>query len=173
MTWTAHPVGVPASPAIHPVPDREPVREFLGDLLGVGITVDAVRRLALGPTDVGVLAWYVGDDDALGAAVLADAGFACRAGGALSLVPTVVVDGHLDEAELPATLLENVTEVLNVFARLLNSERTPHLRLASVAALPSVVPRDVQRLLAQPRRRRDYVVTLDGYGDGRLAVAVR
>ena len=88
-------------------------------------------------------------------------------------MPASVIDGHVEAGELPLEVLENAREVLNILARLLNSASTPHLRLASTVVMPSVVPRDVQRLLTQPAHRRDFAITIDGYGGGRAAVAVR
>lgn len=68
--------------------------------------------------------------------------------------------------------MENLREILNVTARLLNSAQTPHVRLRDVHPPGSQSPAEVARLWLQPADRRSFDVEIQGYGPGRLTVVV-
>jgi hypothetical protein len=55
---------------------------------------------------------------------------------------------------------------------LLNAPSTPHLVLKSLHQYADS-SEDVLAIMNEPRRRRDFDVTIEGYGSGVLAVLVR
>jgi hypothetical protein len=95
-----------------------------------------------------------------------------RVGAALVMVPAAVAEEDLGGDSLPDHHVESVTEVVNVFGRLLNSASTPHVRLAGLHRWPGELPAGVSGLLDAPEYRRDFVVTVEGYGEGRFSVLV-
>ena len=157
-------------PARFPVPIQEDIRDLLVDLLGRGAAVDKVKGRAFGGDDLALIAEFVTDEDEVGALCAVDAEFTLRCGAALAMVPTSVVDEAMRRGELPENLVENVQEVANILAQLLNSPRTPHLRLKTLHQLPVDLPAAVSALLDAPEFRRDFAIVIEGYGDGRMAL---
>jgi translation elongation factor EF-Ts len=155
-----------------PVPIQEDVRDLLADLLGRGVAVDKVARLELEEDEPGVVAEYVTDDGSVGALCVVDGKFAVRCGAALSMVPPNVAEESVTKGELPAHLLENWKEVVNIFAKLLNNPKTPHLRLHDLHKLPGEMPIHVKALYGTPEFRRDFGVAIEGYGQGRFSLLV-
>jgi hypothetical protein len=176
-----------------PLPIQESVRDFLADLLGRGVAVDKCAPMLLGlepapsadaaepdapevvdaPEDPGpqTLAVYSTDDGAPVAAAVCDLALGAATGAALAMVPAVMLKEEVARSgEMPENLAENLHEVLNIFSSLLNSPSTPHLVLAETLTLPTELAPDVAELLTDPERRRDFVVVIDGYGEGRLTV---
>ena len=158
--------------AHHPVPIQEDVRDVLGDLLGRGVAVDKTAPLELDGDDPALVAEFLADDDTTACLCLLDGAFAVRVGAALVMVPANVAEEDLGAGELPEHHVESVREVVNVFGRLLNAASTPHVRLADLHRWPGELPAPVTRLLAEPEYRRDFVVAVEGYGEGRFSVLV-
>lgn len=159
------------SPTI-PVPIQEDVRDLLADLLGRGVTVGKVGALELEDDAPALAAEFVTDTGAIGAVCLIDGPLVNRAGAALSMVPAVVAEESVRKAVLAENLVENTAEIVNVLARLLNSSKSPHLKLGAVHWLPGVVPDAVAVVCDAPAFRRDFAVTIEGYGDGRFSLLV-
>lgn len=155
-----------------PVPIQEDVRDLLTDLLGRGVAVDKVSPLELDDELPGAVAEFVDDQDQTACLCVVDHRFAVRVGAALVMVPSAAAEEDLARDELPEHHLENAREVVNIFGRMLNSASTPHVRLADVHRWPGELPDQVQALLAQPEYRRDFVVTVEGYGEGRFSLLV-
>lgn len=155
-----------------PVPIQEDIRDLLGDLLGRGVAVDKTEPLVLDDDEPGIVATYVTGDDELGAVCVCDARFAILVGAALVMVPANVAKEQLDAGVIDEQHVEFTQEVVNILARLLNTPRTPHLRLDKLHALPAELPEAVQKLLATPEFRRDFVATIEGYGEGRIGLLV-
>lgn len=157
-------------PGRYPLPVQEDIRELLTELLGREVTVARSE----GPTGPGgaVVADYVTDEGHPAAAVACDLRFAVRAGGAITLVPPPAAEEALAEGSLTPTLIENLREILNVMARLLNSAQTPHVRLRDVYPPGSQAPIETARLVAQPADRRSFDIEITGYGPGRLTIVV-
>jgi hypothetical protein len=157
----------------YPLPLGEDVQTLLADLLGRAVDVDDGRDF-VGPDGAGaaVIADYVTDEGRVAALVVLDPGLAARSGAALLMVPAAVADESVAAGELAPTLLENVHEIVNIMARLLNGERSPHVRLRTLRALPGDLPHDAAALLAAPEARRAFDVVIEGYGPGRLELLV-
>jgi hypothetical protein len=158
-------------PAHFPVPIQEDIRDLLFELLNRGVAVDKVSKLELEEDEDGGVAEFVTEDGTVGVVCLFDSRFAVRAGAALVMVPKAAAEEDLRRGDIESHL-EVAGEVLNVMSRLLNSPNTPHVRMAGVHRLPGELPEQVAALLAAPEYRRDFAVTIEGYGDGRLSLLV-
>lgn len=158
--------------AHYPVPIQEDIRDLLGDLLGRGVAVDKTAPLQLRPDQTGLVAGYVTADDEVGAVCVCDGPFAVLVGAALVMVPANVAKEQLDAEVLEEQHVEFTHEVANILSRLLNTPRTPHLRLDKLYPLPGELPDEVSRLIDGPEFRRDFVAAIDGYGEGRVSILV-
>src|SRR3546814_12647770 len=96
-----------------------------------------------------------------------DAPFTLRCGAALAMVPLPVVEEALRRDELPKSLVENVREVANILARLLNSPSTPHLRLHALHQLPTALTPAVAAPPGYPDLRTAFATPTKGYGNRR------
>jgi hypothetical protein len=152
-----------------PLPIQEDVRDLLSDLLGRQVLAVKGEPLAL-DHEPGVVGSYVTGDDTVCALAAADIDFACRSGAALSMVPVVVAEESLRAGRISESLLDNTHEVINIASRLVNSPLSPHLRLARLYVTPGDLPDEIESLLARPAARRDFAVTIDGYGAGRISL---
>lgn len=155
-----------------PIPIQEAVRDLLRDLIGTGVAVDKTDPLIFDDEEntMGVIAEYIDDNDVLTALCLADHNFVCYSGAALSMVPAAAANESIRRKELPDNLLDNYSEVVNIMSRLLNSSTSPHLRLGKVHVVPGVIPESVQEVMKSPSLRRDYAVTMTGYGSGNISM---
>ncbi len=159
-------------PAHYPAPIQEDVRDLLGDLLGRGIAVDKTSRLQMEPDACGLLAVYATDAGEIAALAVIDGPLSARAGAALSMVPATVAEESVKKNELTETLVDNVREIVNIFARFLNSSKSPHVRLVNTLVLPEAMPDPVRALYLAPEFRRDFAVQIEGYGSGRFSILV-
>ncbi|KAE8764081.1 hypothetical protein [Georgenia thermotolerans] len=156
-----------------PLPAAMQVRDVLSSTLERDVTVEPTEE-AVTPTTPAVTGLYVDDDFRAVAMVSIEASLAAQIAGALALLAPGRAAAAFDRAgALPADLLENIREVLNIMARALNVEGAPHVRLYTVYdSSGSFPPRDVTEWLQSYRPRLDLMVGVKGYGDGAMTVIV-
>lgn len=158
-----------------PLPLQEAVRDLFGDLLSRGCSVDkAEDPLVFAPDVPAVIADYIDNEGAVAGTFMADLSFACRAGSALVMMPANVAEEAIGAGELDGDMLDCFKEVVNVLSRLMNSADTPHVRLRGIYQTGQVLPGQVRAMLrGEQTRRRDYIVSIEEYGEGRLTVLSR
>lgn len=155
-----------------PLPAAMQVRDVLSSTLERDVEVEPAEE-AVRPTTPAVTGIYVDDDFRTVAMVSIEASMAAQIAGAMALLAPGRAAAAFDRAGvLPPDLLENIREVLNIMARMLNVEGAPHVRLYTVYDSGSVPPRDVAEWLQSYRPRLDLVVSVKGYGDGAMTVIV-
>jgi hypothetical protein len=153
-----------------PIPIQEAVRDFLTELLGRGVS--ATKRDAIACDDPLIVGRYLDGEGETAALLVSDVDFAAFSGAALAMIPKVVATEAIRAGDLSDTLFDNFREVVNVFSSLLNAPTTPHLVLKTLDKHPESTE-DLLEVMEGPRRRRDFDVTIEGYGSGVLAVLVR
>jgi hypothetical protein len=153
------------------MPTPEAVRDFFGDLLGKGVSVDKRAEIDLDDGDhVWVSGVFVEDDGSIGGACVADLTLASYAGAALAMVPKPVAEESIAQGELAEGLTENFHEIANILTALLNGASVPHLK---IQALQPGVPEDVRDLVVRAAGRRTYDLRISDYGSGVLALYAR
>ena len=100
---------------------------------------------------------------------LSDVQLTCRAGAALTQIPTGVAEEGVRGAPSPV-LLENYGEVMNVMARLLTRTEGPLVRLLRTSYHREKVPPELLALRNKARHVVGWQVKIDGYGGGRLTL---
>ena len=113
---------------------------------------------------------YVDDALRARAVVVADLPFSAYAGAAVGLVPAATAEAAIEQRELGEMLRENLSEVLNVCAALLNAEGLPHLKLHAAYPAGVPAPSDLVAFAGVLGQRLDLRTTIASYGTGRLAV---
>lgn len=153
------------------VPSPKTVRDLLEGLLGRDVEVAVADPYAPEPGEVATLAVYVDGSLRARAVAVADLPFSAYAGAAIGLLPAAGAELAIEERELTPMLQENLYEVLNVCAALLNDEGLPHLKLHAVyPAGGASAPSDVVAFAGVLGQRLDLVATVASYGTGRLSV---
>ncbi|MBK5223994.1 MAG: hypothetical protein JJE52_14205 [Acidimicrobiia bacterium] len=164
------PTGVTAPP----VPIQEAVGDFVSALVGRGAAAGKVTPTDIEPDGSHVIGIYRDTHGAIAAISLADLDFAAGTGAALGMIPSAAAHEAVAAGELPETLLENYQEVANIMTSLLNSQNSPHLVLDEVRPSSDPdLPAEVWEAIASPSKRREFAVTIDGYGNGRIGVIIR
>lgn len=162
----------PSAARRFPVPIQDEVLPILRDLLARGVAVGRTPVFDPREDPLALVAGYVTDDGDVSALCVVDGPFAVLAGSALVMVPAVAAKEQLAAGELDPFVVENVHEIANVVARLVNSNHTPHLAIHEVHPAAGELPDRVVEILDRPVYRRDFVVTIEGYGEGRLGLLV-
>lgn len=154
-----------------PLPARASFRDLMRDLVGQAVTVRPGAPLSLDTSRPCYLAGYRFDAGDAAAMAVADLTLAAAAGAAIGMMPPKETFAEVEEAGgLEGDLLEFFHEVVNVAARLLNSPSTPHVVLRSLDPVPGEVPEDLASIATTPSVRHDWTVTIEGYGEGKLAL---
>lgn len=154
-----------------PLPSRHAVRSLISDLVGREVELNDSDAVAKKPTNV--VAVYVDDRTSMNAVMVCDLACAARLGGALGLLPPPGVEDAIDEGDMYPLLRDNCYEVLNVLAAVFNVPGAPHVRLYEMYGPGDSLPPDVAGLAYAVGGRMDVVLSIAGYGDGRLSVVVK
>lgn len=159
-------------PTNFPLPKAEAIRQLIADLVGRDVTIVAGDPFVLGADTPAVAADYVVDGGRTAAVCLTDLRLSNALGAALTMAPAASVDESVKQGTLDPQNLENLTEVVKVMARLFNTPECETAKWHEVRSLPGDLPEAAAALVHSPRARRDYDVTLDEYGSGKLTVVV-
>lgn len=164
------PVGVSGPP----VPIQEAVTDFVCALVGRGCAAAKVTPTPIEPDGAHVVAAYRDTNGQILALSVADLDLAAGTGASLGMIPAAAAHESVAKGELEETLFENYQEVANIMVSLLNSPSSPHLALQGVwSTADPELPPAVWDIIAAPGKRREFAVTIEGYGDGRLGIITR
>jgi len=153
-----------------PVPTALDARELLSGLLGREVSVQMTDAFV---GDVGAGATYAvyRDDQARTRAVaVMDLPMSAYAGAAIGLMPVGAAEVAIEEKDLSPVVQENLYEVLNVLAALLNAPDCPHVKLTSVTHVGSSPEPEVAAHATTVGRRLDLLVEVPQFGTGRLSI---
>ncbi len=159
-------------PTNFPFPKPDEIRRIITDLLGREVTVVSGDEQVPERDTPAVVADYIADDGTIAAICMTDLRLSNALGAALTMVPPAQVDDMVKKLVIDEQNLENLSEIVNVMASLFNSSDCEHLKWNAAHTLPGELPAETSTLLKTPRARRDYDVTLDEYGSGKLSVLV-
>ena len=154
------------------LPPAKAVRDLLLDLLGRNVDVAPGDPYAPEGGERATLAVYVDDAMRTRAVAVADLPFSAYAGAAIGLVPAGGAEAAIEDRALSTAIEENLYEVLNICAALLNAEGAPHVKLYGMYGPGTVPPVDVSGFARTIGRRLDLQVTVTGYGAGRLSLVL-
>jgi hypothetical protein len=159
-------------PTNYPFPKPEQIRQIIMDLLGREVTVVGGDEFVLERETPAVVSDYIADNGSIVAICMTDLRLSNALGAALTMVPPGQVDEIVKRSVVDEQNLENLAEIVNIMARLFNSDDCEHLKWNKAHTLPGDLPDETSTLMKAPRARRDYDVTLDEYGSGKLSVLV-
>lgn len=167
---------IPPAPKI-PLPVQEVLTDFFVDLLGKGAAASKAKELKVKTgEDAPRLLISVWEDkyQRVGALCISELMLAAVAGAALVLAPASTCQEVEKQGALPENLRENYQEVVNILTSVLNTPTTPHLKLTSTFEHPSQeLPQNVWDVINTPSSRRDFDLTVEGYGGGKISILTR
>jgi hypothetical protein len=151
------------------LPDPKAVRDLLLDLLGRNVEVATADPYGATGNEQATFGVYVDDKMHTLAVVTADLELSAFMGAAIGLVPVGGAEVAIEDRKLSQMLEENLYEVLNICASLLNAEGRPHVKLHAIYAPGTLPPNDVPVYAQALGNRLDLTVTIAGYGAGRMS----
>ncbi|MGI5169984.1 hypothetical protein ACQEU3_37090 [Spirillospora sp. CA-253888] len=151
------------------IPNPKDVKDLLDDLLGRPATVGVADPPVAADLNRALVALYVDASQRLTAVLGMDLPLAACAGAAIGLIPKGGAEAAIEDGELSPMIGENVSEVCNILAGLLNNQPgATHMKLYQVHMPGEQAPADaVSRLLALGARL-DLAIEIGGYGTGRF-----
>jgi hypothetical protein len=159
-------------PTNYPFPRADTIKQIIGDLLGREITVVPGDTLVLERDTPAVVSDYIADSGEIAVVCLTDLRLSNALGAALTMVPPSQVDDVVKKWVIDEMNLENLAEIVNIMARLFNSDDCMHLKWHKAHTLPGELPEDTAEFMKAPLARRDFDVTVEEYGAGKLALLV-
>lgn len=153
------------------LPERKEARDLLERLLARDCAVDSAVGHPVPGDRRTTTAELVGDDGHLAALFVADHELVVRLGACLSLTPAPAAEGLVKDGETTPPVESAFSEALNVFTSLFNGGGGPHVKLGRVW-FNAAPPPEVLAPMDGSLTRDDMVVTVSGYGAGRLSVVL-
>ncbi|WP_370250530.1 hypothetical protein [Nocardioides sp.] len=158
------------TPAHLPAPKE--VRDLIADLLDKPVELRPGPPFGVSPSYPASIATYVDDSLMIRAVVALDLPLSAGVGGALALVPATQVTAEVEEGRLTGPVAESLREVFNIVASLFNVGHAPHLRLHACHVSGEALPQDARARTQVLGHRADFLVSVAGYGTGRLAIVL-
>lgn len=154
----------------YPIPKPAEVADLFGGLIGKKVEVKATTAaLTVNGSLPVAVATYVDDTHKVVALGLCDLAFSCNMGGAIALVPPKIAAANLKDKELPESFVENLREIVNVSAALINNAGSKHLRLKELYIDLKTLPEEATALLTSAKARCDMDVVVENYGPGKIS----
>lgn len=154
------------------VPTAFEIRELFEGMLGRETVWNGDAR-GVDVLDGACVAIYVYDTGALGAVALVDVPLTARAGSAIGLLPQAIAEKSVADSFVTPVQFDNMAEILNVAASLLNKPDSSHLKLRDMYSPRETVPAEVAQLALQQGSRIDGELAIQGYGTGRISIVVK
>ena len=152
-------------PVVKKLPSLRDATPLLAMLYGAEI-VCKPRKAAIPSQDCVIVASYHDNNRVIQRLVTCDLAFANSAGAALSAIPPAVANNATKAGRLDDNVIENLTEVMNIFVNLLVESFGTRLELVSVSLLSNFTPETLAALTSDQRVKID--VTIPRYELGRL-----
>lgn len=154
-----------------PVPAALEVRELFEGLLGKTVEWTATSTI-VDPIDGATVGSYTNDFGVVRALILCDIPLTARAGSAIALMPQTGAESAIKSGLVSVAQFDNLAEILNVAASMFNRPNAPHVRLDTTFAPRETLPAEVAKWALAPAGRIDGILTIQGYGEGRISVVV-
>lgn len=154
------------------LPSIKVLRDMMMDTLGRDVQVAPGEPWAPTPRRPGMVAVYVDDRTQMRALIACNLSLSAALGASIALIPPERATACVEDRRLTEGMVENLHEVMNIFAALFNTPNRPHLKLYETHAPGDFPPADVSSQLRAFGKREDLQVDVAGYGGGRLSMVL-
>ncbi len=115
-----------------------------------------------------ILGAFIDDDDNPVAACIADIEFAAFSGCSMTMLPAGAAEDAVKDQKLEPMMLDNFSEVMNIFSRLFMNDKTPHLRLSQCYSVNDA-PEAFVAMANGAEDRSNMEVDIPRYGKGNVS----
>lgn len=150
-----------------PTPER--LSSLFGGLLDKELSIKPVDAVDRSSGDAMTTAEYIGDDGVVKLICCCDIALGSSVSAALMMIPAGVAEESAKSGVMADNLMENMREIYNIFATLLNGKHSDHVHLGEVHSKADEIPDELSGKLASPSARVDYIVTVPGYSGGNIS----
>jgi hypothetical protein len=170
----AYPVPSPESERLDKLlPGPKDISELFTGLLGEEATVEQSDEALLTRRDMAAVGVYLSETDTVTALFALDLPLSVSMGACLSMIPSGVATESIKMRTLKDEIRDNLSEILNVSASLLNRSNQNHHRFSELQViLEQAPPENVAHLLEKPLARKDYAIAVSGYKEGIMSIMI-
>jgi len=154
-----------------PAPSAKNLAVFLTSLLGREVSVGAGDAVTVNG-NAALAATYTTDDGSVVGVWCCDLDFCKSSGAALSMLPAAQVAAADTTAMLPEQVFENMREIFNIGASLLNEAGSPHVFLAAACSVAELSEAAKAFAVANDAVGV-FKVEVQGYGAGELTMVAK
>jgi hypothetical protein len=152
------------------MPTASGISELLEGLLGEEIEVNESETLLLKNDDISIAGEYEEDDKTVAAYILLSYELGVMMGAALSMIPKGTVNEEISSRTLNDEVKDNLHEILNIAASLLNNTDKAHHTFTKMdLSINENIDDELQNHIEHAVSRRDFTVSIPGYGEGVLS----
>jgi|SRR5579872_3820855 len=144
---------------------------LLSELLGRHVTSRKIEPCCLTSGEQKNVACYESEDHAVVAICVCDKAISAYAGAALAMIPPMVAKESLAGGQGGDFLLENFSEILNIWRQLFQ-KLNPRILTPQLFLKREDVPPAVAALLSKPKSRADAEINIAGYGSGQISILI-
>ena len=152
----------------YPLPTSDQIKKLFGNLFINKIDIKACEPWDPKTDTQYTVASYKLDNETPMAVAMVDLPAGASLAALLTRIPRGSVEDTLQEKKLSENLQDNLNEVLNICAKLLNSNESPHVKLAAVYQAPPL-PEVITQIYSNKAAQVDYTLNIDGYFEGHLS----
>ncbi|MGZ4466148.1 MAG: hypothetical protein ACXVW0_12395 [Nocardioides sp.] len=152
------------------LPANKQIKDLFEGLLGRDVALEETAPQEPDSVPRPMTAIYVDDSNKMSSIAVMDFNLTAWTGAALALVPKGGAEAAIEDRDIPDSLLDNASEILNVLAAPIGDASGVHQRLLNTYSPHETVPREVLEWTAQPGMRMDVKLDVKGYGEGVLSV---
>jgi hypothetical protein len=153
------------------LPAPKEIRDLFDDLMGRPVTVDTATPVLAEDLKSTTVSVYTDDKMGLAAVIGMNLPLTVYAGAAIGLLPPGGAQDCVADGVVPGPAAENVREIANIMASLINRPGGPHVKLHQVFLPGEPAPTDAAGVLLAIGRRIDLTVGIGGYGSGKLSLS--
>lgn len=153
------------------MPDEEDVAELFSGLVDAEVEVRINRDSPLKSKRFAVIGEYQSDDGAPVLLMAADVALVNFLGSALVMLPKDEAENANKHNTISDEIQESFQEICNISSSLINDAGNAHVRFANMYVNKNTAfPGPITEIISKPSNKMDFVVTVPGYGTGRLSL---
>lgn len=155
-----------------PIPDPEAISDHLKDLIAKPVSALEAPAPDGNSLRLSTYGLFENDEGEVQAIVVGEIGFVCSVGAAFIMLSPNLVEELVATQSVNEDIADSYSEILNVFASLLNDAGGDHLKFSGLFTPGQDRPKTVDAFVRASDDSRTYQVKVGGYDEGKLSIFV-